>query len=149
MLSQTPLMHTCRYISTTHTHTFFGGFVYTAIAGQLSGEIQCNEGSKHFTYRENQRITALSHDTAKTSEVLSCFCYSCGFFFILMHIFNVSFDLLILFFSLFTFLVSKVIRVQALWKLLCSCACLLQWSSPLLSWRSLMWLCVCVLPFVL
>lgn len=35
-------------------------------------------------------------------------------FFILMHIFNVSFDLLLLFFSLFTFLVSKVIRVQAL-----------------------------------
>lgn len=57
---------------------------------------------KQTLYRENQRITAFSHDTVKTSKVLSCFCYSCVFF-ILIHIFSVSFDLLLFFFSLFTF----------------------------------------------
>lgn len=66
---------------------------------------------KQTLYRENQRITAFSHDTVKTSKVLSCFCYSCVFF-ILIHIFSVSFDLLLFFFSFYFFYFPKSVEFR-------------------------------------
>lgn len=115
----------------------FWGFVYTAIAGLLSERKQSNEGSKHFTGRIKEP-KSFTHNTVKTSKKLPfCSCYSCVFIYILT-IFRCQFWSVDFFFQ-----VSKVMRVQALRKMLFIC-CLPQWSSLLQSWCSLMCLRVCL-----
>lgn len=91
-------MHTCRCIFSPS----FLGFVYTAIAGHLSDEIQSNEGSKHFTGRIKESQSFL------TTQLRLTRCYPVSaivvFLYVLIHIFQCQFRFLLIYsFSFFTF----------------------------------------------
>lgn len=90
-------MHTCRCIFSPS----FLGFVYTAIAGHLSDEIQSNEGSKHFTGRIKESQSFLT----TWLRLIRCYPVSAMvvFFYILIHIFQCQFRSVDLFFFLFYF----------------------------------------------
>ncbi len=95
----------------------FLGFVYTAIAGLLSDKMQSNEGSKHFTGRikESQSFITTQLRLRKSYYSVSAILV----FLYILTIFQCQFWSVFVFFFLFTVQVSKVLGVQALWKMLC------------------------------
>lgn len=119
-------MHTCRCI-----FPLFLGSVYTTIAGLFSDKTPSDEGSKHFPGRIKESQSFIWNTFKTYKELLFCSCYCCVYICIYTYIrlfFDVCFDWFIFVF-LFTVQVSKVMGVQASWKMLCFCACLPQWSS--------------------
>lgn len=96
-------MHTCRYISTTHTHTPFLEVLFTQPL--LDNYLARYNAMKEANTLHTGRIKESQLFLTTQLRLLKCYPVSAILvdFFILMHIFNVSFDLLLLFFFPFYF----------------------------------------------
>lgn len=105
-----------------------------------SGKMQSNEGGKHFTGRikESQSFT---HNTVKTYNkvTIQFLLFLC--FYIYIDYFSMSVLICLTFFFFFVLLKFPKSWEIRLYEKCCLSACLLQWSSLLQSWCSLMCLC--------
>lgn len=112
-----------------------------------SGKMQSNEGGKHFTGRikESQSFT---HNTVKTYNkvTIQFLLFLC--FYIYIDYFSMSVLICLTFFFFFVLLKFPKSWEIRLYEKCCLSACLLQWSSLLQSWCSLMCLCPPPPPYV-